>query len=200
MPSSSEFNDILNAALQGSGVACTGIFLFGLLAASILYSQGKSVGRSLQFAVFVVMLGLLFPAIFGVATYVAYGSTTAFMENAEKADGVVVRLVESRMSEGGFGYAAVIEFTPVGGRKTEFRDNSEVCNPPCKKVGERVKVLYNREDPTDVRVDSLTSNWTWTGVLGLLTVVFLAIMTGVIWHAYRTDKYSLIFEELLDFI
>lgn len=193
MPSSSEFNDMLNAAVQAGGVILVGILLAGLLAYSISYGQGKAARRSLQFAAFVVMLALLIPAITGVATYVAYRSTTAFMDNAEKADGVVVRLVEQRMTEGGYGYAAVIAFTPAGGRKLEFRDTREICNPPCKKVGDTVTVLYNAEDTSEARVETTASNWIWVGVLGLLTIVFLLLATWGIWHAYRTERYTLIF-------
>ena len=183
---------MLNAALYGGVVAFGLILLAGILGASIVFNQGKTTRRSLQFALLVVMSGLLIPGMLGTATFVAYRSTTAFMDNAERADGAVVRIVESRMSEGGYGYAAVIQFATSTGRVLEFKDGEEVCRTPCKSVGDRVKVLYNADDPTEARVDTFSSRQTAMGVLGLLTGVSLLIAFIAIRHAYRHDLSSIL--------
>jgi len=102
-----------------------------------------------------VLLGLLFVALGAlVISFSVYSlvRTYRFVARAGHALGEVVALHEcggSRRTT----YAPVVRFAPLGRRPVEFTD-AVSSNPPGFRVGDRVTVLYRREDPTDARVAS----------------------------------------------
>lgn len=68
-------------------------------------------------------------------------------------------------------YAAVLAFRTVDGRDVQT-ECTEATNPPVAQPGQRVRVAYDPDDPTDAHVDSI-----WGG--GML-VPALALVFGLI--------------------
>ncbi len=184
-----DLDGLLQLVIAGGSVACGGIVVFGILGVLFALIRGKTLFRSLQFGIVVVMASLVLPGLFGIGIYVSYNATSAFLSTAQEVQGVVVRLVEGRMQEGGIGYSSVVEFTAQDGSTIEFEDNSEMCSPACKQVGQQVTVLYDPTSPTNATISSPLTNWIWLLVFGVLTAIFLIMGVWHIVDSFRKDKY-----------
>lgn len=86
-----------------------------------------------------------------VGGYYLYHKQSGFEVQAIKTQGEVVRMISKSDSEGTT-YYPVIGFTTPGGKKVEFSDNVG-SNPPSAARGDKVRVLYNPERPSEAIVD-----------------------------------------------
>ncbi len=78
--------------------------------------------------------------------------TRAFLDNAQKAQGTVIRMVYSSDSEGGGGYSPVYTFRTMSGQVIEKTDSMS-SNPPQFKEGQTIDVLYDLENPNKARIN-----------------------------------------------
>jgi hypothetical protein len=94
-----------------------------------------------------------------------------FLETALKTDGKVIELIESR-SDDSYVYYPRVEFSLTGtDRVISFRHESG-SNPPSYKVGEKVQVLYDPENPHDAIIDGGLMNWLATGLVAGFGILF----------------------------
>lgn len=121
-------------------------------------------------------MGAIFLAI-GVGVGI---SNVRFASNAKRADGVVVELVWSHSGKGGSSAAPMVRFE-VDGKPFTFRGGVS-SRPPSYDVGEKVRVLYDPEDPSNAKIDGfwelylLPFIFTLLGGLELLAVgIWVAI-------------------------
>lgn len=121
---------------------------------------------------------LLIPAIAlaGVAAW-WYTSTTAFVNHAKSAPGVVTNLKPSSSGSNGTSYFAVFEFVDAEGIKRQATTEWS-SNPPRYSVGENVVVLYSPDSPGDVRLKGFMGLWLGPTICGGLAAVdfFFAIV------------------------
>ncbi|MFI7613880.1 DUF3592 domain-containing protein [Nonomuraea terrae] len=114
-------------------------------------------------------LGLLF-AFAGVVT--AIGSRR-FRSRAHRAQGLVVGLRPAGPHKGA-AYYAIIRFTTRQGVHVEA-ETFAATNPPPARPGRQVRVLYDPDIPTQVRIDNVMGRGTLLGlicfVLGIATIV-----------------------------
>lgn len=135
----------------------------------------------------------------GIGLLVAAGifteRTNRFVGQAMTTSGEVVELVRSRSSNSSSGtrnytYKPRVRYTAPDGKVVEFQSNVG-SNPPSFAIGEQVKVLYDREDPTDARIDDFVSLWLLPLILGGIGTVFFitgAIMAVLPWLAGRRQQ------------
>jgi Protein of unknown function (DUF3592) len=130
---------------------------------------------------FVQRIGALFLTV-GLLMSIGSGywavRTRAFLGRAEAAPGTVVALELSRSSDSS-SYHPVVRFTLPSGQARTFRSRSG-SNPPSYSVGDTVEVLYDRDDPSDSRIDSTFSLWGGPIIVGGLGAVFAAIGGGIL--------------------
>ena len=112
---------------------------------------------------------LVLGAAFCAAAVFSWMRTRRFVEESVPAFGEVIELVERH--DEGVTYAPVIRFVGPDGRVVEFTESIS-SKPPAHHVGEQVKILYHREDPTRARVASTLN-------LYLLTMIF-ALVGGIV--------------------
>jgi hypothetical protein len=79
------------------------------------------------------------------------------------------RGVESRSEN-----SAMVEFTPVGGNTVQFKS----LTWSRQTIGDQVKVLYNKDNPADARIDSFFA-WLAPLALGFLGVVAALYGLGI---------------------
>lgn len=95
-----------------------------------------------------------------------------FVAASDATFGVVVGLREHRGKA--VTYAPVISFDGPDGRPVVFTE-STASSPPAYAVGDRVKILYRRDDPCRARVNSVSHLYLSSLVFGALGAsVFLA--------------------------
>ena len=126
---------------------------------------------------FIVGLGML-------AGGVLWGlRTQRFVSSAERADGIVTDL-DLRSDSDGSAYYPVVSFTTKEGKEVTFT-SSTGGNPPPKRRGDKVGVLYDATSPEEAEIDSFFSLWFGPlligGVFGTLfpLVGVLAMLGGV---------------------
>lgn len=119
-----------------------------------------------------------------VGDFFMVSGNLSFLNNSLKADGNVVRIVQSRSSDNGnFMYSPEISFTDALGQTITF-DSNISSSVSTYQVGEKVSVLYNKNNPQDAKINTFFQLWfgpilmTFLGaiffIVGLLTLVFQA--------------------------
>lgn len=102
-----------------------------------------------------------------------YFETRAFESRALRVEGTVVRLEQSRDSDG---FAPVVEFKAADGA-TRSVTGTIYSRPPSYEVGEPVAVLYT---PDEAIIDTIGQRWFLPAVLGGLGLLLGGIGGGVL--------------------
>ncbi|MCA1615876.1 MAG: DUF3592 domain-containing protein [Acidobacteria bacterium] len=124
---------------------------------------------------------LIFGGVGGVLLLIAaflWIRVRSFVAGAVRAKGTVVRLAKSRDSEGDTVYAPVVEFTARGGGVRRFTDPMST-SPAGYRVGQRVEVLYDRQDHDRARLASKFRLYFAPALLGFLGLVFTCVGVGI---------------------
>jgi len=122
-------------------------------------------------------LFLLLGAGLLAAAFFNYKSTAAMIARAERVSGEVVEL-ELRGGGAGsrrsYAYYPKIKFTTPAGQQMVFSSSSG-AKPPAYKVGEKVEVYYNADDPGGAMVNSFMSLWMISVILAVFGLVIFAV-------------------------
>ena len=128
-----------------------------------------------------LLVGLIFLAVGAVQLGLGiffYVRTRRFLRTAVETTGTIVDLIESRSSEGGTTFQAVVEFQTADGRSIRWQE-SMASNPPAGQPGEQIPVKYDPANPDKARIAKTFRLWFLSGLLVLLGLVFLAIGAGL---------------------
>ena len=123
-----------------------------------------------------------------VAVGCLIGSVAAYFSQSRKrrgfisGTGTVVGLEKRIFRAGSAGvYCPVVEFMPGAGETIRF-ESAFGSNPASQKVGDKVKVVYNPQNPKEAEVDSGLSKWLAPGCLlafSLGACLFSFIFLGI---------------------
>jgi len=134
-----------------------------------------------------LLTGLLFVALgaFAVLVYVvSLVRARRFVAASSRAAGEVIALRERPGRRGHRPtYAPVVRFEPQLGWPVEFTE-AVSANPPRRRVGDRVEVLYRREDPSDARLASPARLYLREVAFAAAGSVFLAIGCALIYSSF----------------
>ncbi len=111
---------------------------------------------SFVFVSFPFMIFLLLAAL--LCGYLAWG-TLQFQKIGRPVTGVVTRWVHHSSVRGGYEVVEVRYQTPDGKVRTQESANHSLFNFNSPKVGERVDLLYNPNDPTVFRLAQSSQMW-----------------------------------------
>lgn len=133
------------------------------------------------------IVGLLILLLAGMA----WSSERTFSKHAFQSLGTVVELdreVESS-SDGGHHvyYYPSFEFTTSDGRVVTVRSTSGT-NPPAHRIGERVRLWYDPENPEHMEIDSFAGRWRTVLVPGLMGAIFATIGTALLAWTIRRQR------------
>jgi uncharacterized Tic20 family protein len=104
----------------------------------------------------------------GICTYCTM-STRNFLNKAEKTHGTVLEIVERRTSDGTM-YYPVYSFVDIYGTEHKIYSKSG-SYPPRYDVGDPISILYDPENPKEIKMDSFVSLWMGTIVAGVLGII-----------------------------
>jgi len=128
-------------------------------------SAGRSGVRIIAGAFFVLALALVGGALLDA------GATLRLLHGRVETDGRIVDVqMVHRVRKSGYKYMPVFRFVMQNGQSYMVRSNKG-ANPPAFKVGDAVKVCYNRDHPELAVIDSFEQLWagdTMVGCVGLL--------------------------------
>lgn len=123
--------------------------------------------------IFVLVFGGIGAILLAIAG-VVYFREAGFLNSAEKATGTVTDYNLSSSDNGGTTYCPVIEFTTANGEPVKFYGN--VCSSPASyKIGEKVDVLYDPQDITQVQMSSFWAQYTGVIVLSCIGLPFFLL-------------------------
>jgi hypothetical protein len=124
-----------------------------------------------------LLVGVIFLAVGAIQLGLGiffFARTRRFLRTAVETTGTIVDLVESRSSEGGTSYKAVVEFQTADGRSMKWTE-SMASNPPAGDIGEQIPIKYDPKNPSRARIAKRFRLWFVSALLGLLGLLFLGI-------------------------
>jgi hypothetical protein len=189
MPYWMNLDTLKSFALAFGTNACLAALIGGVGLVVVLV-RGKGFQRGLAFGGSTLFLPLLMPAFACSLLITSYLVTSSFLAESVATTGQVIGLNEDDDPDGGVTYSAVVTFTAQDGQAVTFRDSSKTCSPPCNRIGDQVPVRYRVVNPEDAIITRGIGIWLTTGVMGILTGVFLLLPLGLIWKAIRTGDLS----------
>ena len=131
----------------------------------------RSREKSSRFAI-PLLLVIGFGALF--LSYHSYEKTQVFVGKANQAPGQVVGLRQRDAYDDSTTYSAIVRYRDHEGHDHEFVDSFS-SDPPSYHAGQKVSVLYNRENPREAQIDRGRANYWLTFLLGLLGVLFTSL-------------------------
>jgi hypothetical protein len=174
--------DLRITLLAFAGNVALAVLISGL-GFALMHSRQVGARRSLRFALLGLFAPLLLPALTCALLIGDYSSTSKFLAESATTTGEVVGLTPHEKTDGE-SYSAVVTFTTPDGQSVTFDDRSQWCAPPCNEIGDEVPVRYRISSPEDAIISSGSDIWLTTGIMALLTVVFLPIALMIAWQAY----------------
>lgn len=111
-----------------------------------------------------------------VSVWYAYSSWN-FYSKGEKAQGTVVRLEEHYSSDSGNTYSPVYRYT-VNGQEYEY-ESVNSSYPPSKEVGEVVTLLYDPNNPSKARENSIWELWLLPMILCPVSFMMIILSIGI---------------------
>ncbi|HNY10271.1 MAG TPA: DUF3592 domain-containing protein [Candidatus Wallbacteria bacterium] len=111
----------------------------------------------------------------------AYKSTSDFINNSEKTEGVVTelkRVTNNLYNSASYEtlYAPVVKYKTPGGVEREFVSSTS-SYPAAYSAGDKVEVIYDKRIPASAEINSFFSIWLVVFILTLLGSVFSIIGT-----------------------
>ena len=127
---------------------------------------------------FLIGAGLL------VGDFYMIKSTTAFLSDSEKIEGVVTNIISSRSSDGDIMYSPEVTFTDASNKNVTFKSNisSTVAG---YTVGEKVPVIYNKSNSQNAKINTFFQLWFGVIIMSILGVIFFLVGLGIIISAIR---------------
>ena len=122
-------------------------------------------------------MNLLLIAMGLIALYAAfwkYRQTKRLLRTGIITDGKVIRLVENKDKDG---EAALVEYFDLSNKRHEFQERS-YSSPNTYRVGEEVKVIYDPNDKSLVRIHSIWGLYDYS-------ILFLFLGVALIFGAYQ---------------
>ncbi|MEE9454555.1 MAG: DUF3592 domain-containing protein [Paracoccaceae bacterium] len=133
----------------------------GNLAQGALVKTTRSVRRVLGVLGFIFLLA-------GAGLMV---NSFIFKSNALEVTGTVVAVGKNYSDEGGVTYQPTFRFLDAEGNK--HRAQTSLSSSRYNyKIGERVDILYDQRDPSNIRVDSWFSVWGFAAIFAVFLGVF----------------------------
>jgi hypothetical protein len=105
-------------------------------------------------------------------------------QSAERVDGTVIELVE-RNTEGGKTYSPVVEFSDSLGQRHEYHSSTS-SYPPRHAVGEKVPMLYDRDNPKSATIHHWFYLYFGPGIcfsIGIVSIFLALILFVAAWLA-----------------
>lgn len=116
-----------------------------------------------------------------IGALVMLARTRAFLARAAETMGQVVALDEELPLEAGdpHTYRPIVSFQVPGLPPIRFESMAH-SSPPEYEIGASVRVLYDRDRPSEARIRSFVSLWLLPMILGGLGLIFTAVGSGLL--------------------
>lgn len=107
--------------------------------------------KKLFVKLFTALIGLIF---FCVGSYML-NSNIELSNRGEKTKGIVMEIGEERNSDGDLMYYPIVKFSDKWGKEYIVPVSSERSNPIGYDVGDSISLIYHRNNPASVRINTV---------------------------------------------
>lgn len=121
-------------------------------------------------------------AFLAYLAYQQYQKTELLLDKGIRTKATVTQLVPYR-SDDGTTYAPVFEFKDTQQRVHSF-ESSIKSSPAPYKVGEKVKVVYDNKDKTNVKTISFWGLYRWSVILSMIAAPLIVLGGSYLWYIY----------------
>jgi hypothetical protein len=136
--------------------------------------------------IFSIVFASIGTIVSGVAIYL-YSDTQSFLRDAAETEGTVIGFYETR-SEGNPTYAAIVSYdNEVTRQKRQFTNNVS-SYPAGYYEGEKVRVLYDKNNPNKEIIRDFTTLYLGSTITGILGIVFAAVGFGIMLYGIKQGK------------
>ena len=125
----------------------------------------------------IIIVGVIFFLIGAgllVGDFFVVKGTMVFLNNSEKADGSVVKVVQSRSAEGNYMYSPEVSFVDAGGQTINFISNLS-SSISTYTVGQKVSVLYDISNSQSAKINTFFQLWFGPIIMTVLGVIFFLV-------------------------
>ncbi len=116
---------------------------------------------------------LLLGCVLAYFSYQQYQKTQQLLVDGIRTVGIVKHMVITQDDDGAM-YSPVFEFTDRANQDHEFKSNIR-SRPPAYEVGERVKLVYERKNPSNVKVVSFWGLYAASIILAMVAAPLLIL-------------------------
>ncbi|MCS6833630.1 MAG: DUF3592 domain-containing protein [Flammeovirgaceae bacterium] len=116
-----------------------------------------------------------------------YIDTQDFIKNSIKTKGTVIGHNISYSKKNNKMYSPVVEFTDRNGKSITIGSRT-YSSIPVYEVGEKVDVVYSKDNPQEGEIDSFFELWGAASITGVLGGIFSFISLGFLYSAYSNVK------------
>lgn len=106
-------------------------------------------------------------------SYQQYQKTQLLLRDGIRTTGIVKQMVMSQDDDGPM-YSPIFEFTDKSGNDHEFKSNVR-SRPPAYKVGEKVRLIYDRNNTKNVKIISFWGLYAGSVILAMVAAPLLII-------------------------
>ena len=106
-------------------------------------------------------------------SYQQYQKTQHLLQDGIRTVGIVKRMVITQDDDGTM-YSPVFEFTDRANKDHEFKSNIS-SRPPAYEVGEKVKLVYERKNPDNVKVVSFWGLYAASVIMAMVAAPLLIL-------------------------
>lgn len=127
-----------------------------------------------------VIFLMLIGAVFSIIGVVSLSNNLDLKKSGISAQGTVIDLERHSGSKGKSIYSPEIEFTTAGGETLRIV-YSGGSNPPAYSIGEKVNIVYSKDNPEDIVIDSIFEIYGFPIIAALAgaVVFFAGIAIGI---------------------
>ena len=156
---------------------------FAFNAINTAYSTGRRI--------IYILMGLFF-TVLGAALLIwvinNISDRIKALDNFEKTTGTVIEMREVPETEqAGVTYAPVVKFEDKNG-KTYIHSSNVSSDPPKYKTGDKVEILFDKNNPDDAFINSFLAKWSGTIMLLILPLILLPAGLWMIFAATRRKR------------
>ena len=115
----------------------------------------------------IILIGLVGTVFFSFGVYLLY-DTVGFVSRSRETMATVINFDVSK--EGN--YFPIFQFKDDGGSTVTARSTSG-SKPPAYSIGDKVSILYDPQNPTNIRVNSIIFVWLppiFSTIMGMLAI------------------------------
>ncbi|MBS9461407.1 DUF3592 domain-containing protein [Flagellimonas sp. 389] len=141
-----------------------------------------SKNKSMLWIIFYLLLFLI-GTFLAYNAYTKYQKTQHLLEKGIKTTATVIQF-HTHQSDGSTMYKPVFEFKDRSQTKRTF-ESAISSNPPAYKVGEKVKIIYDKNDSGAVKTISFWGLYRWSVILFMIAAPFLIIGGSYLLYASR---------------